>query len=130
MANFLERNWSTILLLLGGYYAYSQMVIRGREAISPITKPVSLALAKIQFAINGSDYITRSWAGFYLNPDKLDYSYKVKDMQWLKAVTMLHDDNEALLNRIFDSNLRVKHEYQVLVGYEVNADAIATVDKE
>ena len=130
MANFLERNWSTILLLLGGYYAYSQMVIRGREAISPITKPVSLALAEIQFAINGSDRITRSWAGFYRNPDKLDYSYKVKDMQWLKAVTMLHDDNESLLNRIFDSNLRVKHEYQVLVGYEVNADAIATVDKE
>lgn len=129
MAKFLERNWSTILLLLGGYYAYSQIVIRGREAIAPMTKPVSKALAEIQFMINDSNYIKYPKAGFYLNPEKLDFSNKVNDLRWLQAITLLHDKHEDLLNHIFDNDLRLKPQYEVLIGLEVSPESVATVDK-
>lgn len=129
MANFLDRNWSTILLLLGGYYAYSQMVLRGREAVAPLTKPVSRALAEVQFFLNGSNYIKYPNAGFYLDPSKMDFNNKVTDMTWLKAMTLTHDDHEAMLNHIFDNTLTLKPQYRVLIGGIVDAESIATVDK-
>lgn len=129
MAKFLDRNWSTILLLLGGYYAYSQIVLRGREAIAPVTRPISKILAEIQFAVNGSNYIRYPNAGFYLDPSKLDYTYKVVDMQWLKAMSLTHDDHEDYLNEIFDADLRLKPQYRVLIDGLVDAETITIAAK-
>ncbi|KPH92752.1 hypothetical protein AMS57_02125 [Pseudoalteromonas undina] len=111
------------------YWLINNFVEKGREITAPITKPVSKALAEIQFLINGSNYITRAWAGFYLEQSKLDYTLKVVDMQWLYAITKLNDGNEALLNEIFDSDLRLKNQYRPLLNGLVDAETIAAAAK-
>ncbi|NWL16317.1 hypothetical protein FHG08_11505 [Pseudoalteromonas sp. Scap03] len=129
MGKIFERSLPALISLFGVYWLINNFVEKGREITAPITKPVSKALAEIQFFVNGSNYITRAWAGFYLEQSKLDYTLKVADMQWLYAITKLNDGNEALLNEIFDSDLRLKSQYRPLLNGLVDADTIAAAAK-
>lgn len=129
MGKIFERSLPALISLFGVYWLINNFVEKGREITAPITKPVSKALAEIQFMINGSNYITRAWAGFYLDASKLDYTLKVADMQWLYAITKLNDGNEALLNEIFDSDLRLKNQYRPLLNGLVDSETIAAAAK-
>lgn len=129
MGKIIERSLPALISLLGVYWLINNFVQKGREITAPITKPVSKALAEIQFIVNGSNYITRAWAGFYLDASKLDYTLKVADMQWLYAITKLNDGNEALLNEIFDNELRLKNQYRPLLNGLVDAETIAAAAK-
>ncbi len=129
MGKIIERSLPAIISLLGVYWLINNFVEKGREMAAPITKPVSKALAEIQFLVNGSNYITREWAGFYLDGSKLDHTLKVADMQWLYAITKLNDGNEALLNEIFDNELRLKNQYRPLLNGLVDSETIAAAAK-
>ena len=50
-------------------------------------------------------------------------------MQWLYAITKLNDDNEALLNEIFDGELRLKNQYRPLLNGLVDSETIAAAAK-
>lgn len=129
MGKIIERSLPALISLLGVYWLINNFVQKGREMTAPITKPVSKALAEIQFLVNGSNYITREWAGFYLDGSKLDYTLKVADMQWLYAIAKLNQGNEALLNEIFDNDLRLKNQYRPLLNGLVDSETIAAAAK-
>lgn len=129
MGKIFERSLPALISLFGVYWLINNFVEKGREITAPITRPVSKALAEIQFIVNGSNYITRAWAGFYLDASKLDYTLKIADMQWLYAITKLNDGNEALLNEIFDSDLRLKNQYRPLLNGLVDSETIAAAAK-
>ncbi|MFK3865174.1 hypothetical protein [Pseudoalteromonas rhizosphaerae] len=121
-----ERNLPTFIGLFGIYWMLNNFIKKGQEITAPLTKPVSKALTEFQFFVNDSNYIKYPNAGFYLNPAKINYEYKVIDMEWLHAITMTHDDHEVFLNEIFDENLILKPIYRPLIGAEVSAASIAT----
>lgn len=125
MGNFISKNVSLMLAVAAAYYVYKQI----DEKSKVITKPIGQALAEIQFLLNGSNYIKVPNPGFFLNPDKLDTNFKVKDKTWLKAMTMTHDDHQDLIEQIFDGDFVLKPRYQVLIGQAVTAGSIATADK-
>lgn len=129
MGKIIERSLPPLIALFGVYWLINNFVEKGREITAPITRPVSEALAKIQFALNGSNYIKYPNAGFYLDSSKLDYTLKVVDLQWLKAMSLTHDAHEHFLNEIFDSDLRLKNQYRPLLNGLVDADTIATAAK-
>lgn len=129
MGKIIERSLPALISLLGVYWLINNFVQKGREITAPITKPVSKALAEIQFLVNGSNYITREWTGFYLDGSKLDYTLKVADMQWLYAIAKLNQGNEALLNEIFDNDLRLKNQYRPLLNGLVDSETIAAAAK-
>lgn len=129
MDKIIERIAPTAIGLFLTYWMVMGFIEKGREITAPITRPVSKALAEIQFLVNGSNYITRAWAGFYLEQSKLDYTLKVADMQWLYAITKLNDGNEVLLNEIFDSDLRLKNQYRPLLNGLVDSETIAAAAK-
>ena len=129
MVKLLERNAPLLIALLGAYWVMNNFIDKGRELTAPITKPVSKVLAEIQFFVNGSNYIKYPNAGFFLNPEKLDYTLKIADMQWLKAIAMAHDDHEGFLNEIFDSDLRLKNQYRPLLSGLVDSESIAAAAK-
>jgi len=129
MVKLLERNAPLLIALLGAYWVMNNFIDKGRELTAPITKPVSKVLAEIQFFVNGSNYIKYPNAGFFLNPEKLDYTLKIADMQWLKAMAMAHDDHEDFLNEIFDNDLRLKNQYRPLLSGLVDSESIAAAAK-
>ncbi len=65
--------------------------------------------------------------GFFLDRSKLDFSYRVKDELWLEAILKLNPQNQALVDTIFDADMRLRPEYQVLLDAEVSPQTIATV---
>jgi len=125
MASFLNTNFKWLLLAAAAAYFYRKT----DEAVSKVTRPVAAALAEIQFAINGSNYIRYPNPGFYLNPDKLDQDNRVRDKVWLKAMYMTHDDHADYIEQIFDSTLQLKAPYIPLIGGLVDAGTIVTALK-
>ena len=126
MVNTIERNLPTIFIMCAAYYALTRFIKTSREAIAPVTKPISKLLAEIQFFVNDSSYIKYPNAGFVLNRDKLDHNYKIANMTWLKAMVAAHDDHEGFFNEIFDDSLILKPIYRPLLNATVTADSIAT----
>ncbi|WP_105180541.1 hypothetical protein [Pseudoalteromonas sp. T1lg21] len=125
MGKFLNTNFKWLLLAAAAMYFYRKT----DEAVSKVTRPVAAALAEIQFAVNGSNYIKYPNPGFYLNPDKLDHNHRVKNKTWLKGMYLAHDDHEEYIEQIFDSTLQLKAPYIPLIGGIVNAGSIATALK-
>lgn len=123
MGNFISKNLSLLLTIGGVYYIY-QYINSGSKSF---TEPLGNLLAKLQFQANGSHDIERAWAGFFLDKSKLDFSYKVKDELWLEAVIKLNPKNQALVDTIFDAEMRLRPEYQVLLDGEVSPQTVATV---
>lgn len=130
MGKIIKQNIPTIVALVAAYFMFNRFIDSARLTVSPITKPVSKALAEIQFFVNGSNYIKREWAGFFLNSAKLDYTLKIRDFEWLHAMTLLHDAHEDFLNEIFDNDLRLKNKYRPLLNGLVDSETIAAANKE
>ena len=129
MGNTIERVLPSLIALFGVYWLLNSFIEKSQKAIEPVTKPIGSALAEIQFMFNGSNYITRAWAGFFLEPSKFDYTLKVIDLEWVYAITKLNDGNESLFNEILDSDLRLKDMYRPLLGSIVDDETIATIRK-
>ncbi|MBE0378997.1 hypothetical protein [Pseudoalteromonas prydzensis] len=125
MAKFLNTNFKWLLLAAAAAYFYRKT----DAAVKTLTRPVAAALAEVQFAINGSNYIKYPNPGFYLNPDKLDSDQRVRDKTWLKAMYMTHDDHGDYIEQIFDASLQLKAPYIPLVGGVVDAASIVTALK-
>ncbi|MEZ7206439.1 hypothetical protein [Pseudoalteromonas sp. DY56-GL79] len=125
MGNFLSKNLSLLLTIGGIYYIY-KYIDSGSKSF---TEPLGNLLAKFQFELNGSHDIERSWAGFFLDPDKLDDSLKVKDSLWISAIKGLNPLHADLLHEIFDADWRLKPLYRPLIGGEVSPQSIATINK-
>ncbi|MEJ6475960.1 hypothetical protein [Pseudoalteromonas piscicida] len=123
MGNFISKNLSLLLTIGGLYYAYKRIDSGSKS----FTKPLGNWLAKLQFQVNGSHDIKREWAGFFLDSSALDFSYRVKDELWLEAILKLNPQNQALVDTIFDAEMRLRPEYQVLLDGEVSPQTVATV---
>ncbi|MBO7927996.1 hypothetical protein J5X91_17280 [Pseudoalteromonas sp. K222D] len=129
MDKIIKQNMPNIIGLFGLYYLLSYFIDKSRLAIAPATLPIAKAIAGVTGFINGNHPIKYPTAGFFLNADKLDYTLKIKDLMWLKAMTLTHDDHEGFLNQIFDSDLRLKNEYRPLLNNLVDAETIAAAAK-
>jgi len=125
MVEFVKQNFGAILLAGVGLWLYKQTQ-KGAELVA---KPIGSMLAEIQFKLNGSNYITYPNAGFYLNPDKLNDDYSVRDKIWLKAMYLAHDKHPEFIEQIFDPHLRLKPIYKPLIGQIVSEGSIATAAK-
>ncbi|MCG7551953.1 hypothetical protein [Pseudoalteromonas sp. Of11M-6] len=123
MGNFISKNLSLLLTIGGLYYVY-KYIDSGSKSF---TEPLGNLLAKLQFKANGSHDIEREWPGFFLDRSKLDFSYKVKDELWLEAIIKLNPQNQALVDTIFDADMRLRPEYEVLLNGEVSPQTIETV---